>query len=120
MNPGPIIIIDSREQAPFVFDNLPSKSGTLYSGDYSIEGHENDFAVERKTIPDLVSSLSQGRPRFERELLRLRGYRFARLLIVGDRQNVVEHNYRSRMYPKAVLHSLAAFEARYVPVVWIC
>ena len=46
------------------------------------------------------------------------GYRFARLLIVGTEADVESGQYRSRILPKAVLHTLFAFEARYVPVVW--
>jgi DNA excision repair protein ERCC-4 len=94
-------------------------AGTLQSGDYSCFGCEDLFAVERKSIADLVSCcVGENRERFERELHRLRGFRFARLLIVGDRSEVELHQYRSRVAPKAVLSTLAAFEARYIPVVW--
>lgn len=118
MTDGPTIIIDSREQSPLAFERLSSEAGTLYSGDYSIRGFEDLFAVERKSIADLVGSLSSGRDRFERELHRLRGFAFSRLLVVGTRFDIESRSYRSRMHPKAVLHSLAAFEARYVPVVF--
>ena len=50
---------------------------------------------------------------------RLRGYWFKRLLIVGDRQEVVEHRYRSNVTPASVLGSLTAWEARYgLPSIW--
>ena len=115
----PIIVIDTREQDPLVFRNLASIRGSLTSGDYSLSGAEELFAVERKSIPDLIASVTGERERFERELHRLRGFRFARLLIVGSRMEAETHRYRSGTTPKAVLHSLAAFEARYnVPVVW--
>ena len=56
----------------------------------------------------------------ERELHRLRGFRFARLLIVGKRWEIEAHKYRSAINPTVVFNSLSAWEARYnVPVVWI-
>ena len=116
----PTIVVDSREQAPLRFLRLESVTGSLASGDYSFAGGEHLFAVERKSIPDLVSSVcTQERERFERELHRLRGFRFARLLIVGTREEIETGSYRSQAKPKSVLNSLAAFEARYsVPVVF--
>lgn len=115
----PAVVIDTREQDPLPITRLPVERGTLTSGDYSIRGCEHLFAVERKSISDLVSCcVGNNRERFERELHRLRGFRFARLLIVGARAEVEQHRYRSSITPKSVLHTLAAFEARYIPVVW--
>jgi len=117
--PTPTLIVDTREQDPLPLRRFPTIRGTLTSGDYSVSGLEDLFAIERKSVPDLVASVTVERERFERELHRLRGFRFARLLIVGARAEVEQHRYRSRTTPRAVLHSLAAFEARFVPVVWI-
>ena len=115
----PTMVTDSREQDPLTFRTFPSVTGTLVSGDYSFRGGEELFAVERKSIADLVASVTGERERFERELHRLRGFRFARLLVVGAQAEVEQHRYRSATTPKSVLHSLAAFEARYsIPVVW--
>jgi len=121
----PTVLIDSREQTPLSFKRLPFRSlreedgEGLYSGDYSLAGGETLFAVERKSIPDLVSCCGPSRDRFERELHRLRGYRFARVIVTGPRSDIEEANYRSQMLPKAVLSTLAAFEARYdIPFVF--
>ncbi len=116
----PIIVIDSREQKPLRFKRLDSVCDTLTSGDYSFAGGEDLFAVERKSIADLTSCcVSSNRLRFERELHRLRGFHFARLLIVGTIEDIEQHHYRSRIESKSVLHSLAAWEARYnIPVVF--
>jgi DNA excision repair protein ERCC-4 len=111
------IITDTREQDPLSFANLPTETGTLYSGDYSVKGLEEVFAIERKTIGDIVGSLTSGRDRFMNELHRLRGFRFRRLLIVGTRNDIEAGNYRSKTKPRAVLASLAAIEARFdIPV----
>ncbi len=113
------IIIDSREQTPLHFTQIESERGTLQTGDYSIQGLEHLFSVERKSLDDCAASVSRERARFERELHRLRGFRFKRLLIVGSRADIEVGRYRSKVSPKAVLASLAAFEVRYdVPVVF--
>ena len=112
----PIIVTDAREQTPLTFTRLASERGTLYSADYSIKGLEDLFGIERKSLNDCIGSLTSGRDRFERELHRLRGYQFARLLIIGTRDDIAAGNYRSKMQPKAALNSLSAFEARYVPI----
>jgi DNA excision repair protein ERCC-4 len=116
----PVIVIDSREQAPLQFARFQSVRGTLYSGDYSICGLEEHFAIERKSICDLVSCCMGGqRDRFEHELHRLRGYRFKRLLIIGSREEIMAGRFRSRISPKAVLATLGAFEVRYdLPVIF--
>ena len=115
----PTLIVDTREQNPLVFQHLASERGTLATGDYSFAGGEEVFAIERKSIADLAACcVGDNRDRFERELHRLRGFRFARLLIVGCEAEVTTHRYRGNINPKAVLHTVRAFEARYVPVVW--
>lgn len=121
ISPGsyPTIIIDTREQDilpiryPFVaeIDGLPT-------GDYSYRGGENSFAVERKSIADLTGCLGVDRDRFRRQLERMKAYDFRRLLIVGSKSDLETGNYRSRLSPKAAMHSLHAIEAKYLPVVW--
>jgi DNA excision repair protein ERCC-4 len=116
--PNPQIVVDSREQTPLRFTRLPSVEGTLRTGDYSLTGFESHFAIERKSLEDLVGSLSRERERFMHEIDRLRGYDFCRLLVIGGESDVHVRAYRSRMDPKAVIASLAAIEARGVPLVW--
>lgn len=116
----PQVIIDTREQTPLVFTRLPSRTGTLQSGDYSFAGAEELFAVERKSIADLVACcIGDNRDRFFRELHRLRGFHFKRLLVVGTVGEIERGEYRSQVKPTAVLATLAAIEARFdVPVVF--
>ena len=116
----PVIVIDTREQTPLPFARLPVIRAGLYTADYSVAGMEAAFAIERKSIADLVSCcMKENRERFERELHRLRGFRFKRLLIVGTREEIEAGDYRSTIRPAAVLGTLAAFEIRYdVPVVF--
>jgi ERCC4-type nuclease len=111
----PIIEIDSREQTPLVFTRLRSVRATLPEGDYRIAG-VTDFVVERKTMDDLATCcIGSNRERLERELFRLRPYRFKKLLIIGAscERDILTHPYRSAINPRCVLGSLFAWQARY-------
>lgn len=112
----PSIIVDTREQAPLRFANLPTVAAGLVSGDYSVKGLEDRFAIERKSPADLVGSVTRDRDRFARELHRLRGFDFARLLVVGTPADVV--TVCRGTVPRSVFASLAAIEARGITVVW--
>jgi DNA excision repair protein ERCC-4 len=110
----PVIVVDSREQTPLTFKRLQAIRGTLTTGDYSIAGLTELFAVERKSTSDLASCCcGSNRQRFERELHRLRGFRFKRLLIVGSRTEIERGTYRSNVRPRSVLASLSAWEMRF-------
>ena len=69
-----IVIVDTREQAPFDFTHFPdveTRRDTLATGDYSLSGFESVIACERKELNDLIACLQNGnRERFERELAR--------------------------------------------------
>jgi ERCC4-type nuclease len=115
----PRIVVDSREQDPLRFIHLQSVRGALYSGDYSVCGLEEHFAIERKSLDDIANCCLTGpRDRFEHELHRLRGFRFKRLLIVGNREDIAAGRFHSRINPKSVLATIDTFEARYLPVVF--
>lgn len=92
----------------------------LPTGDYSIRGFETRFAIERKGIPDLVGCCTgANRQRFEAELVRMRGYEFRRLLLVGAPAEISTARYRSAIQPRSVWATLHAFEVRYgLPVVF--
>ena len=100
----PTAAIDTREQAPLVFTRLPAQRATLQSGDYSFLGGEDQFAIERKSVADLVACcIGDNRDRFYRELHRLRGVRFKRLLVVGTREEIETGQYRSAIPPKSAM-----------------
>ncbi len=116
----PTAIIDTREQTPLHLGTLPVIHSVLVSGDYSLVGADHLFAVERKSLGDLAGCVTGERERFTRELIRLRGYRFRRLLIVGSREDILARRYHSKLDPAAMLSSLAAWEIRYdIPVVHV-
>jgi ERCC4-type nuclease len=53
-----LIRIDTREQHPLDFDRCAVVRDTIPTFDYSIEGDQLHFAVERKSLPDLIQSLA--------------------------------------------------------------
>jgi hypothetical protein len=55
--------------------------------------------------------MGENRERFERELHRLHGYRFKRLLVVGSEAEILAGQYHSNK-PNAVPATLYAFEVR--------
>lgn len=114
----PRLIVDTREQTPLTFPHLEAVRGTLATGDYSIAGMEGAFMVERKSVQDLVGSLTQGRERFFRELARMRAAQCARLLIVGQAVDMAAHLNRRSVNAESIAGSLAAINSRFVPVVW--
>ena len=43
----------------------PTRVNALRTGDYSLEGYQDQIAIERKSIDDLVVCLGKERDRFE-------------------------------------------------------
>jgi len=112
------IVQDSREQSPFHFDgeqydNVEVQEGSLTTGDYSLAGLESRVAVERKSLPDFMTSISTGRDRFERELTRARGLDAFMVVVEAPFSEIVAGNYRSRMKPKAATQTVYSFMSRY-------
>jgi len=114
----PCIVVDTREQNPLRFGNLPTVVVTLDAGDYSIVGLTHLVAVERKSVDDLLACCGRERERFKRELQRLRAYRFRVLVIEGDAGTLEAGQWRSQLTPAHVLGSLAAWCAQYELPVW--
>jgi len=122
MKPQPLRIIqDSREQAPFRFEGFPAvvEVAGLDAGDYSLAGFERRVAVERKSIQDLVGCLTGERPRFERELQRLKAMDAAAVVVEATADDLRAGHFRARLNPEAAWQSVLAFTQRYrIPFFW--
>ena len=127
------IIIDTREQSPWSWDNGSSGDNnaltppihtiraTLPAGDYSIVGLEDRVAIERKSLNDYVQTVIAQRKRFSRELIKLQSYDYAIIMVEGSCVDLIEHKYSSQADPKSVLGATAAIEACYgVSVLFCC
>lgn len=125
-NAAPVIVIDTREQRPFHFgDTIRTVRKCLKTGDYSVEGYEGHFAVERKSIPDLIGTLTAGRDRFEREMQRMAAFRFRRVIVEGSLRQVLAYVKRidrdrgRRVRLNSIIGTIYAFEVRYdVPFIF--
>ncbi len=89
-----IVVIDTREQLPYMFPGCRVSCRKLEAGDYSIEGYENVVAVERKTANDFYGSIvnnknTDNRDRLEREFERLENYKFKALVIEEEEQDIL-------------------------------
>lgn len=116
------IIQDSREQRPWCFSsNVQTVVAALPVGDYSIHGLEDQVIIERKSISDLLGSITSGRERFIRELRQLRAFRFAAIVVEARWPDIMSGMYAgtpSRVNPNAVIGSLMSFAVKYgvVPI----
>ncbi|MBF0548767.1 MAG: ERCC4 domain-containing protein [Candidatus Riflebacteria bacterium] len=108
----PIVIIDSREQLPYSFD-FPSVKAALPVGDYSLQGLESVFAIERKSLSDLIGCLTHDRARFLREIERGSNLKTLYLLIEASLADIEAGKYRSKINPESVIGSLLAWVARF-------
>lgn len=62
-------VVDTREKRPYIFPG--AKSATLSVGDYTVEGFEDRFAIERKSYEDIYASLTKRLTSFRSQLRRL-------------------------------------------------
>ncbi len=117
-----VIVIDTREQTPFVFpEGVQTVSGTLQSGDYSLQGFTDLVTIERKSLPDIVGCIGQGRDRFERELMRLRGYRYKAVIIEANLKQCEAGKWRGKILPQQLLGSIASWRVKYgVEFIYAC
>lgn len=70
------ILTDTREQRPVLSNTIIKK---LNYGDYALNLNNLTYAVERKSLPDLLKSVTADYERFEREIIRAKeanGYLF--------------------------------------------
>ena len=117
-----VAIIDSREKKRLKLEYKPGETlnwevGTLYTGDYSIQGLERLVCIERKSADDLLGSITKHRERFEKELQRMKGYETRCIVVESTWSDIEKGNYYSKMHPNSVLGTLMGFIAMGIPVI---
>ncbi len=123
--PKPTIVIDSQEHMGYKFERFTNWfDGTvrrrLEVGDYTLLGMEEEVAVERKTIQDLVNSIIQDREDFIEKCERLSNFKKKCLVIEGSLSSVKTPYEDSQAHPNAVLGSLLAAQERWeIPVYFL-
>jgi DNA excision repair protein ERCC-4 len=116
MTDDPVFVVDSREQKPYRLE--PAIIQALPTGDYSIAGLEDQVAIERKSLDDLVQSLSRERDRFTRELERGASMPYFALVIEGTLEDLAAGRYQSKMSVKSAVQSVFALSIRFRLPVW--
>ncbi len=101
------IIVDTREKdvVSYDFEKFPVdvERDKLDTGDYSIEGYEDEFAVERKSLDDLATSCGKDRDRFQEQIRRGGDLGGFAVVVEGSRESVEEAEYYSGIHPNSVL-----------------
>lgn len=105
--------IDTREQLPLPLVGLPVDRVGLKVGDYGISGYSHEIVVERKSVADLVGSLTRDRERFQRELEKLATFHRAIIVVEGDYTDVADGLYRGAARPTSLIASIASIHSRY-------
>lgn len=116
------IVIDTREQQPYSFDpeRFETVRRALPAGDYSLVGSETRVAVERKSMPDFVSTVIRARKRFHAELRKLAEYEHACIVVEGSLRDLLEGRYPGGAHPNALLGAVVSICVDWGIPVYFC
>lgn len=114
----PRIVVDTREQYPYMFEPRATIVKKLDTGDYSLEGFEDKVAVERKQMDEFISCMINkkdhaNRARFERELERAKEMHRLWIIVEGDFKDIIAGAFRSLIKVKCVIATILAWLNRY-------
>ena len=129
--PALTIIEDTREQTPLTDwpESVAVEIGSLHTGDYSIKGWENCFAIERKSLQDFAGTMMGGyeahsekpKKRFNRELERMRHYDCAAVIVTATAAEVLDFHHHCGLDAHGALwgFALSVFATYGVPVFFL-
>jgi hypothetical protein len=115
-NKDHLIYIDSREQNPLRINDFPTEVKGLKFGDYCLNDKKKtrNTYIERKSVPDLIGTLSSGLERFKNEINRAAEQK-AYMVILVERNlsdclafNRLKHVYKknTRVTPDFIFHNV--------------
>ena len=106
------VLVDSREQHPWDLSPMRLEAATLATGDYASSCGR--YLLERKnSVDELISCMTIGRDRFERELERMQAFASAIVVVEGAYTDLAAGCYRSKMNKDSALSTLVAWQQRY-------
>ena len=118
--PKPTILIDTREQEGhhYDFERFPNWiAGTqrqcLKTGDYTVKGLEAKITIERKTLEDLVGTLTANRKTFIRECQRMEHFHRKVIVIETTLARLKSRYAHSDAHPNAIFGTLVAIQERF-------
>lgn len=103
------VLVDTREQHPWILKNHAKAVQKLDTGDYSIEGYENIICIERKhSISEFVTNMSE--KRFIDVLNRMKNYKYSYIIMEFNFDDVLNFPIGSDI-PKKMWDRLRASPA---------
>lgn len=108
------LILDTREQDGLDFSKFRdvdvARQG-LKTGDYSIQGYEDEICFERKSVPDLVGTLIGDHSRFLKEIERMKSFEEKYILVEHTAGTVYRYCERKGWENKfdIIIQSLLAY-----------
>jgi ERCC4-type nuclease len=124
------VVVDTREQRPYVFDNLRSNADeggrllrvdtvrlALPVGDYSIFGYPH-VVIERKSKEDLYASVAR-RPNFIGRLEKMDELDCPNVVVECSLDSLVIPPPFSKLSPKSLNRTILSWQRRYRSVHWI-
>jgi len=116
------IVVDTREQKPLWHKDVIVEK--LNVGDYSIEGYQNRFAIERKSPQDLFGTLDGGHKRFKKELQRAANYDYFAIVIDSSFSKCLNKeftgSYFSKMKGFVIMQIVFTLHVKYGINIWFC
>lgn len=84
------IIVDTREQKPWSFEEYAVAHHKLDTGDYSVKGLENILCIERKrNVAEIANNITESR--FDDVINRIKTFKYPFVLLEFDLNNVFEY-----------------------------
>lgn len=116
---GLTIIIDSREQCPYTFPGHRTVVEGLPIADYGLLNCPDIF-LERKSVDDLIGSLTSGRDRLEKVLQKGAQVPYFGLIIEASLSDLANGRYKSSMLPKSAVQTLLSWSVKYGTHIFFC
>ena len=115
--------VDRREKLPYMFTAYKSVEPILKilaTGDYSICGHEDSIAVERKTLEDFLGSITASRKRFFREMHRLHRITHRCIVVEDTWEAIIEGCWERRITIESVAGTIMCILQDFDIPVYFC
>lgn len=93
------IIVDTREQQPWEFENMVKSCAKLDTGDYSLKGLEHILCIERKkSVSEIANNITESR--FKDVIARMKTFQYAFLLMEFELDDVLVYPVGSNVPKK--------------------
>ncbi len=111
------ILVDTKEQKPYRI--VGARFQSLETGDYSLDGLTDKFAIERKTLSDFYNSITQGHDRFRSEMNRAKDFMDFVIVVEAEPGKLIDSYGNGRdIYPNSIRGVIRKWREEY-NVRWI-